>query len=111
MSLVALQHGLTVACLLQWCKAYLEGPLVAVGANETVVPDYELQEEMRRIKQIEDGLSRKTLESAVLKEPVHFARVKKWIVRSPVLPQNKRTTFNNYSLAALTYSFRRSIMR
>ena len=33
-SLVARQHGLTAAQLFQWRKAYLEGSLVAVGANE-----------------------------------------------------------------------------
>ena len=42
-SLVARQHGLTAAQLFQWRKAYLEGSLVAVGANETVVPASELQ--------------------------------------------------------------------
>jgi transposase len=52
-SLVARQHGLTAAQLFQWRKAYLEGSLVAVGANETVVPASELQEAMRRIKQLE----------------------------------------------------------
>jgi len=36
--------------LFQWRKAYLEGSLVAVGANETVVPASELQEAMGRIK-------------------------------------------------------------
>ena len=35
-SLVARQHGLTAAQLFHWRKAYLEGSLVAVGANETV---------------------------------------------------------------------------
>jgi transposase len=51
-SLVARQHGLTAAQLFQWRKAYLEGSLVAVGANETVVPASELQEAMRRINQL-----------------------------------------------------------
>jgi len=37
-SLVARQHGLTAAQLFQWRKAYLEGSLVAVGANETDLP-------------------------------------------------------------------------
>jgi transposase len=32
-SLVARQHGLTAAQLFQWRKAYLEGSMVAVGAN------------------------------------------------------------------------------
>jgi transposase len=51
-SLVDRQHGLTAAQLFQWRKAYLEGSLVAVGAIETVVPASDLQEAMRRIKQL-----------------------------------------------------------
>ena len=85
-SLVARQHGLTAAQLFQWRKAYVEGSLVAVGANETVVLASELQEAMRRIKQLEGSLGRKTLENEILKEAVDFAKVKKWIARSPVLP-------------------------
>ena len=75
-SLVARQHGLTAAQLFQWRKAYLEGSLVAVGANETVVPASELQEAMRRIKQLEGALGRKTLENEILKEAVDFAKEK-----------------------------------
>ncbi len=41
---------------------------------------------MRRIKQLEGALGRKTLENEILKEAVDFAKAKKWIVRSPVLP-------------------------
>jgi transposase len=62
-SLVARQHGLTAAQLFQWRKAYLKGSLVAVGANETVVSASELQEAMRRIKQLEGALGRQTLEN------------------------------------------------
>jgi transposase len=79
-SLVARQHGLTAAQLFQRRKAYLEGSLVAVGANETVVPASELQEAMRRIKQLEGALGRKTLENEILKEAVDFAKAKKWTV-------------------------------
>jgi transposase len=79
-SLVARQHGLTAAQLFQWRKAYLEGSLVAVGANETVVPASELQEALRR----------KTLENEILKEAVDFAKAKKWIARSPVLPGDEQ---------------------
>ena len=42
-SLVARQHGLSAVQLFQWRKAYFEGTLVAVGANETVVLVSELQ--------------------------------------------------------------------
>ena len=46
------------------------------GANETVVPASELQEAMRRIKQLEGALGRKTLENEILKEAVDFAKQK-----------------------------------
>jgi transposase len=58
---------------------------MAVGVNETVVPASVLQEAMRRIKQFEGALGRKTLENEILNEAVDFAKVKKWIARSPVL--------------------------
>ena len=85
-SMVARQFGITAAQLSQWRKAYMQGSLMAVGANETVVPASELQEAMRRIKQLEGALGRKTLENEILKEAVDFAKAKKWIARSPVLP-------------------------
>ena len=87
-SMVARQFGITAAQLFQWRKAYLQGSLMAVGANETVVPASELQEAMRRIKQLEGALGRKTLENEILKEAVDFAKAKKWIAHSPVLPED-----------------------
>jgi len=89
-SMVARQFGITAAQLFQWRKAYLQGSLMAVGANETVVPASELQEAMRRIKQLEGALGRKTLENEILKEAVDFAKAKKWIARSPVLPGGEK---------------------
>ena len=88
--MLARQFGLTAAQLFQWPTAYLEGSLVAVGANETVVPASQLQEAMRRIKQLEGALGRKTLENEILKEALDFAKAKKWIVRSPVLPGDEQ---------------------
>ena len=85
-SMVARQFGISAAQLFQWRKAYLQGSLMAAGANETVVPASELQDAMRRIKQLEGALGRKTLENEILKEAVDFAKAKKWIARSPVLP-------------------------
>ena len=85
-SMVARQFGITAAQLFQWRKAYLQGSLMVVGANETVVPSSELQEAMRCIRQLEGALGRKTLENEILKEAVDFAKAKKWIARSPVLP-------------------------
>ena len=75
-SMVARQFGISAAQLFQWRKAYLQGSLMAVGANETVVPASELQDAMRRIKQLEGALGRKTLENEILKEAVDFAKAK-----------------------------------
>ena len=89
-SMLARQFGITAAQLFEWRKAYLQGSLMAVGANETVVPASELQEAMRRIKQLEGALGRKTLENEILKEAVDFAKAKKWIARSPALPGDEQ---------------------
>ncbi len=51
--------------------------MVAVGANEIVVPASEFQEAMRRIKQLECELGRKTLDNKILKDAVVFAKAKK----------------------------------
>jgi transposase len=84
-SMVARQFGITAAQLFQWRKAYLQGSLIAIGANETVVPAFELQEAMRRIKQLEGALGPKTLENEI-QDAVDLAKAKKWIARLPVLP-------------------------
>ena len=57
-----------------------------MGANEPVVPASELQDAMKRIKQLEAALGRKTLENDILKEAMDLAKAKKWIARSPLLP-------------------------
>ena len=89
-SAVASEYGIAANQIFQWRKAYIEGSLVAVGANEAVVPSSELQEAMKRIKQLEGALGRKTLENEILKEAVDFAKAKKWIARSPVLPGDEQ---------------------
>jgi len=61
---------------------------VAVGSGEQVVPASDFQEAMKRIKLLEAALGRKTLENEILKEAVDFAKSKKWIARSPVLPED-----------------------
>ncbi len=45
---------------------------------------------MRRIKQLEGALGRKNLENETLKEAVDFAKAKKWIPPSPVLPGDEQ---------------------
>ena len=67
-------------------KAYSDGSLVAVGANEPVVPASEMKEALKRIKQLEAALGRKTLENEILKEAVEYGKSRKWIAHSPLLP-------------------------
>jgi transposase len=87
-SYVAREHDVQVSQLFSWRKAYETGSLVAVGSGEEVVPASEFQEAMKRIKLLEAALGRKTLENEILKEAVDFAKSKKWIARSPVLPED-----------------------
>ncbi|HBP29639.1 MAG TPA: hypothetical protein DD666_09515 [Advenella kashmirensis] len=58
---------------------------MAVGANELVVPASQMQEAMKRIKQLEAALGRKTLENEILKEAVDYGKSRKPIARSPLL--------------------------
>ncbi len=74
---VARAHGLSAAQLFHWRKVYLQGSLVAVGANETVFPVSDLQDAMRRIKKFEGALDRKTLENEILSEAMDFTKAKK----------------------------------
>lgn len=85
-SLVAREAGITASQLFQWRKAYSDGSLVAVGANEPVVPASEMKEALKRIKQLEAALGRKTLENEILKEEVEYGKSRKWIAHSPLLP-------------------------
>ena len=87
-SYVARQMGVATSQLFNWRKAYMAGSLVAVAANEQVVPSSDLQDAMKRIKLLEAALGRKTLENEILKEAVEYAKAKKWIARSPVLPED-----------------------
>lgn len=84
-SLVAREAGVAASQLFQWRKAYADGSLVAVGANEPVVPASEMKDALKRIKQLEAALGRKTLENEILKEAVEYGKSRKWIAHSPLL--------------------------
>jgi transposase len=73
-SAVARKYGIAANQIFQWRKAYIEGSLVAVGANEAVVLSSVLQEAVKRIKQLEGALGSKTLENEILKRAVDFAK-------------------------------------
>jgi transposase len=59
--------------------------LTGVKAKESVVPQNEVNELKRRIKQLEQVLGQKTLENEILREAVKLGRGKKLISRQPLL--------------------------
>ena len=87
-SLVARKHGISASQLFNWRKLDREGALVAVHAGESVVPASELAAARAQIAQLQRMLGKKTMEAEILKEAVEFAREKKWIARSPLLPKD-----------------------
>ena len=58
--------------------------LTAVKAEEMVVPESEVKELKRKIKQLEQVLGKKTLENEILREAVKLGREKKLISRQPL---------------------------
>jgi transposase-like protein len=86
-SLVARQEGVSASLLFQWRKLDRDGALVAVGAGEAVVPASELAAARAEIAKLHRILGKKTVENEILKEAVELAASKKWIARSPLLPE------------------------
>lgn len=76
-SLVARQHGVAASQLFLWRKQYQEGSLTAVAAGEQVVPASELASSMKKIRELQRLLGKKTMENELLKEAVEYGRQKK----------------------------------
>jgi transposase len=89
-SLVARRHGVAANLLFRWRKLMREGGLSAVGANEPVVPASEHKALKAQVRELERLLGKKTLENEILREAVEIARSRKWLARSPLLPEDER---------------------
>lgn len=87
-SLLARQEGVAARLLFQWRKLERQGALTAVSAGEAVVPASELAAARAEIAKLQRVLGKKTLENEILKEAVEHAAAKKWIARSPLLPED-----------------------
>jgi len=87
-SLVARQENVSASLLFLWRKLDRQGALTAVSAGEAVVPASELAAARAEIAKLQRVLGKKTLENEILKEAVEIAAEKKWIARSPLLPQD-----------------------
>lgn len=85
-SMVARQHGVNANQLFHWRKQYHDGSLSAVSAGDEVVPASELSEALRKIKELQRMLGKKTMENEILREAVEVMKSRKWIARSPSLP-------------------------
>ncbi len=89
-SLVARKHGVNPNQLFQWRKLERTGALAAVGSGEAVVPAAELDRARRQIRELQRLLGKKSMENEILKEAVELAQDRKWIARSPLLPEDDR---------------------
>lgn len=87
-SMVARQHGVNPNPLFHWRKLYHDGSLSAVKAGEKIVPASELADALKQVWELQRLLGKKSLENEILREAVEYGRAKKWIARSPLLPQD-----------------------
>lgn len=87
-SMVARQHGVNPNQLFHWRKLYQDGSLSAVSAGEEVVPASELSDALKQIKELQRLLGKKTMENEILREAVEVMKSRKWIARSPSLPED-----------------------
>lgn len=83
-SSVARQRGISPSQLFYWRRRMEEGALIGVGSEERVVPEAEVNQLKRKVKELERVLGRKTMEVEILKEAVSIAREKKLISRTPL---------------------------
>lgn len=79
-SAVARLHGVSPSLLFQWRRRMSEGGHEAVRADEEVVP-------IRRVRELERLLGRKTMETEILRDALEAARPKKQPWHVPSLPK------------------------
>jgi transposase len=83
LSAVARKYGVNPNQLFHWRKLMREGALVAVKADENVVPASEVKQLKVKVRELERLLGKKTMEAEILKEAIAIAREKKLLLRMP----------------------------
>ncbi len=83
LSAVARKYGVNPNQLFHWRKLMREGALVAVEADENVVPASEVKQLKIKVRELERLLGKKTMEAEILKEAIAIAREKKLLLRMP----------------------------
>ena len=85
-SSVARQYGITPSLLFKWKKLMQDGGVTAVEANDQVVSVSDYNSLLKKVKQLEQMLGRKTVEAEILKDALEIAQTKKYISHMPLLP-------------------------
>ena len=84
LSAVARKYGVNPNQLFHWRKLMREGALIAVGADDQVVPASEVKQLKAQIRELERLLGKKTMEAEILREAIRIAREKKLLLRMPL---------------------------
>ena len=84
LSAVARKYGVNPNQLFHWRKLMREGALVAVRADDEVVPASEVKQLKAQIRELERLLGRKTMETEILRDAIRIAREKKLLLRMPL---------------------------
>jgi len=83
LSAVARKYGVNPNQLFHWRKLMREGALVAVEADENVVPASQVKQIKVKVRELERLLGKKTMEAEIYKEAITIAREKKLPLRIP----------------------------
>ena len=88
LSAVARKYGVNPNQLFHWRKLMREGALVAVEADDQVVPASEVKQLKAQIRELERLLGKKTMETEILRDAIRIAREKKLLLRMPLLKKD-----------------------
>ena len=88
LSAVARKYGVNPKQFFHWRKLMREGALVAVGADDQVVPASEVKQLKAQIRELERLLGKKTMETEILRDAIRIAREKKLLLRMPLLKKD-----------------------
>jgi transposase len=84
LSAVARKYGVNPNQLFHWRKLMREGALVAVEADDQVVPASEVKQLKAQIRELERLLGKKTMETEILRDAIRIAQEKKLLLRMPL---------------------------
>jgi len=84
LSAVARKYGINPNQLFHWRKLMREGALIAVGADDQVVPASEVKQLKAQIRELERLLGKKTMETEILRDAIRIAQEKKLLLRMPL---------------------------